>query len=84
MPKIQITHPAQDGNGTSVVLDGVEVSSHIAAGGLTFHSRRGQSPLVTLSLPQRVVSITADAEVAFDEQTAALLVAAGWVKEVSA
>jgi len=82
---ISITQPAPDGNGTSVLLDGVEVRDKIRAGGLSVQFRQGFNPLVTVDLLPREVAMTVEGSIDVDERTAAILKAAGWTRaEVAA
>lgn len=80
MSSVEITHPAPDGNGTSIVINCVEVNTHIAAGGVTVEFRKDLPPLVTLRVPARELKITGNLMLDVDDVTKAILKSAGWSK----
>lgn len=61
---VHITDPAPDGNGTSIVINGVEMRDHIRAGGITVQWRDpGFPPLVTLVVPADELTLVVPANV---------------------
>ena len=70
----------------SLIVDGVDVTEKVAAGGITIqHRGPNRPPLVTLTVGRPEVDFDGNAEVALSAETEAILKAAGWRKsEVSA
>ena len=63
----------------SLIIDGVDMTEKVMAG-MSITHRGGQFPTVTMGLAAAHVAFDGLAEVEFDEQTASVLMAAGWVK----
>jgi hypothetical protein len=79
MPEVQIVHPAPDGDGTSVVVDGVEMKHSLTGVDVEFIGGR---PRVTLDIiaVQDLRLCSKDAEVVIGRDAEALLIAAGWTR----
>jgi hypothetical protein len=77
MRRVQITHPAPDGNGTSIIVDGVEMKHATSA--VAIESQGGLPPTVTLTVGWcDDVQFDAHAHVEIDPASAAMLAALGW------
>jgi hypothetical protein len=79
MTHVQITSPAPDQNGTSILIDGVEMRERIAAGSVQIEFRQPPlKPLVTVGIFAPDLALDIDADVTVNANTEALLRAAGW------
>lgn len=78
MTDVQITHPASDGRGTSIIIDGVEMRDSLS--GFEVEGYGGTYPTVRLSIPavERQRMCMKDVHVVLDRSTAEMLERAGW------
>ena len=78
MADVEIIHPAPDGNGTSILINGIEINRSVTS--YEVSAIGGRPPLVQLDLhvAQEQRLCMKDANVSIDDSAAEMLESIGW------